>query len=112
MCRGRLPAAIRPEPEGPTTGRRPVPNAAIVVFSPQVQSKSRAMANKSQYVVPRGDKWAVRKEGSIKVTRRFDAISAARVIARKQRADLVIFGWDGRIRERELYGNDSLRQHG
>ena len=74
------------------------------------------MANKSQYVVPRGDKWAVRKEGSIKVTRRFDtqreAVSAARVIARKQRADIVIFGWDGCIRERELYGNDSLRQHG
>ena len=74
------------------------------------------MATRSQHVVPRGDKWAVCKEGSIKVTRRFDtqreAISAARVIARKQRADVFIFGPDGRIRERELYGNGSFPPRG
>ena len=30
------------------------------------------MAARSQHVVPRGDKWAVRKAGAEKVTRRFN----------------------------------------
>ena len=67
----------------------------------------RAIATRSQYVVPRGDKWAVRKEGTTKATRRFDtqreAIEVARRYARNQGTDLFIFGRDGRIRKRERY---------
>lgn len=67
------------------------------------------MAAKSQYVVPRGKKWAVRKAGAERVTRHFDtqqeALEAARRIARNQGSDVFIFGQDGRIRGRDPHGN-------
>ena len=62
------------------------------------------MAGKGQHVVPRDGKWAVRKGGAVRVTRRYDtqreAIDAAREIARKQRTEVFVHGQDGRIRER------------
>lgn len=68
------------------------------------------MPPKNQHVVPRGDKWAVRKSGSVRVTRSFDtqkeAIKAARDIARNQGSEVYIHGRDGRIRDRNSYGND------
>lgn len=66
------------------------------------------MPPKGQHVVPRGDKWAVRKSGSERVTRHFntqkEAIYVARKIARNQRGELYIHGRDGRIRNRNSYG--------
>lgn len=63
------------------------------------------MRARSQHVVPRGDKWAVRKAGAKRVTRRFntqqEAIEAARGIAQKQEGEVVIFGQDGRVRGRD-----------
>ncbi len=74
------------------------------------------MNRKSQNVVPRDDKWAVRKTGSDRVTRKFDtkeeAIEVAREFARNQKTDLNIFGRDGWIRERISYENDSLPSPG
>lgn len=74
------------------------------------------MNRNSQNVVPRDDKWAVRKTGSDRVTRKFDtkeeAIEVAREFARNQKADLNIFGRDGWIRERISYENDSLPSPG
>ena len=74
------------------------------------------MAARSQHVVPRGDKWAVRKAGAEKVTRRFDtqreAIEAARGIARNQGGEVFIHGRDGRIRQRDSHGNDPLPPRG
>ena len=68
----------------------------------------------SQHVVSRGGKWAVRKGGSDKATRRFDtqreAIAAARDLARKQRTVLYIHGEDGRIRERDSFEDDPFPQ--
>jgi len=65
---------------------------------------------KSQHVVPRGGKWAVRKAGAGKVTRHFttqkEAIEAARGIARNQGSEVFIHGRDGRIRQRDSYGKD------
>ena len=67
------------------------------------------MAANSQYVVPRGKRWAVRKSGAERVTRHFDtrqeALEAARRIARNQGGDVYIFGQDGRIRGRDSQVN-------
>ena len=74
------------------------------------------MATRNQHVVPRGNKWAVRKAGAEKVTRRFDtqqeAIEVARGIARNQGGEVFIHGRDGRIRERDSYGNDPFPPRG
>lgn len=67
------------------------------------------MAVSSQYVVPRGKRWAVRKSGAERVTRHFDtqqeALEAARRIARNQGGDVYIFGRDGCIRGRDSQVN-------
>lgn len=64
----------------------------------------------AQHVVPRDGCWAVRRGGSGRVTRRYgsqrEAIEAARKLARKQRTELYIHGEDGRIRQRDSYGED------
>jgi hypothetical protein len=62
------------------------------------------------HVVPRNEGWVVRKEGSTRATSvhltQRDAVDAGRKIARQDNAELVIHGRDGRIRERDSYGND------
>ena len=74
------------------------------------------MSRKSQHVVPRDGKWAVRRAGADRVSRKFDtqreAIEAARDIARNQGTELYIHGQDGRIRERDSYGKDSFPPKG
>ena len=74
------------------------------------------MPGKSQHVVPRDGKWAVRRAGADRVSRKFDtqreAIEAARDIARNQGTELYIYGQDGRIRERNSYGKDSFPPKG
>ena len=66
--------------------------------------------------MPRDSKWAVRRTGSDRVTRRFDtqreAIDAARELARKQGTEVFIHGRDGRIRERDTYGADPFPPKG
>ena len=68
------------------------------------------MAKKNQHVVPHSGEWAVRGEGNKRVTRvthtQQEAIDLARQIARNQRAEIVIHRQDGRIRDRDSYGND------
>ena len=74
------------------------------------------MPRKGQHVVPRDGKWAVRRAGADRATRRFDtqneAIKAARDIARRQGTELYIHGKDGRIRKRDSYGKDSFPPKG
>ena len=80
----------------------------MVQFFSQYPGVRRVTA-KSQYVVPRGNRWAVRKAGAERVTRHFDtqqeALEAARRIARNQGSDVYIFGRDGLIRGRDSYGD-------
>lgn len=68
------------------------------------------MPKKTQHVVPKDGKWAVRGGGSPRATKTFDtqraAIEKARGIAQNQRAELVIHGRDGKIREKRSYGGD------
>lgn len=67
---------------------------------------------KSQHVVPHKDGWGVRGEGNERVTSVHDtqaeAIEAAREIAKNQGSELVIHRADGRIRDRDSYGNDPM----
>lgn len=68
------------------------------------------MARKGQHVVPNGDKWSVRRSGSSKASGTYStqeqAISRAKEIAKNQSTELYIHGRNGRIRERNSYGND------
>jgi uncharacterized protein YdaT len=68
------------------------------------------MAKKNQHVVPLGNGWAVKGEGSSKFTviteTQKDAITVAREIAKSNKSELVIHGKDGKIRDKDSYSND------
>ena len=68
------------------------------------------MAKRNQHVVPLGNGWAVKREGSKRFTviteRQKDAITVAREIARNNKTEIVIHGRDGKIRDKDSYGND------
>lgn len=68
------------------------------------------MEKKNQHVVPLGNGWAVKREGSSRFTiiteTQKDAIAVARGIAKNNKSELIIHGKDGKIRDRDSYGND------
>ncbi|MFD1697382.1 DUF2188 domain-containing protein [Roseibium aestuarii] len=74
------------------------------------------MAGKNQHVVRREDGWAVLGAGNSRDTARYDtqaeAIDRATEIARNQQSEVLIHGRDGRIRERNSYGNDPFPPRG
>jgi len=59
------------------------------------------VSEKTQHVVPYGEKWAVKSEGSQRVTSIFSskrlAIDAAREIARREGVDYLVHGRHGQI---------------
>lgn len=66
---------------------------------------------KNQHVTHRHDgNWQVKGAGNSKATVRTstqkEAIKIATNIARNQKSELVVHGLDGRIREKNSYGND------
>lgn len=65
---------------------------------------------KNQHVTPRDGRWQVKGAGNQVATKLFDtqyaAINYGRRIAINQGSELVIHGKDGRIREKNSYGND------
>lgn len=66
---------------------------------------------KEQHVVPNGKGgWDVKQAGAARASRHFDtqaeAISYGREVAKNQQAELFTHGRDGRIRQRDSYGND------
>jgi hypothetical protein len=65
---------------------------------------------KNQHIVPHGGGWAILGAGNEKVTRQFEtqreAIEHGRQIAINQQSELIIHNQEGRIRERNSYGND------
>jgi uncharacterized protein YdaT len=69
------------------------------------------MAKRNQHVVPLGNGWAVKKEGSNSFTvitdNQRDAIKVAREIAKTNKSELIVHGKDGKIREKNSYGEDS-----
>lgn len=67
-------------------------------------------SNQLIHVVPRGDEWAVMREGEKDPlsTHRTQAAAkdAGREIARDDDVEFMLHGTDGRIQERGSYGND------
>jgi len=70
------------------------------------------MAKRNQHVVPLGKGWAVKREGSSKYTaiteNKRDATTIARSIAKHNKSELVIHGKDGKIQDKDSYGNDPV----
>jgi hypothetical protein len=68
------------------------------------------MSKKNQHVVPHGDDWAVKGAGNSRTTSvhatQQEAINRGREIAQNQKSELLIHGENGRIREKNSYGND------
>lgn len=73
--------------------------------------------NKNQHVTPHKDGgWQVKGAGNSRATARTetqsDAIKIARDIAIKNKSEVVIHGQNGRIREKNSYGNDPFPPEG
>ena len=71
---------------------------------------------KNQHIVPQGDKWAVKSEGSKRASSLHDtqkeAIARGREVSRNQKTELFIHGRDGKIRERDSHGKDPYPPNG
>ena len=72
---------------------------------------------KNQHVVPHEGGWAVRGAGneratSVHETGRAAAIEAARGSAQNQHSELLIYGRNGQIRERDSFGGDPFPPRG
>lgn len=69
------------------------------------------MTKKNVHVVSAQDGWGVKIEGNEKNSKNFDtqkeAINYGRERAKENSAELLIHGEDGKIREKNSYGNDS-----
>lgn len=65
---------------------------------------------KNQHVVPHKDGWAVIGENNSRRTKitatKKDAVDRAREIAKNQKTELVIHNRDGKISDKDSYGND------
>ena len=68
------------------------------------------MPKKNVHVVKHDDGWAVKKEGNERATSvhrtQQQAIEVGRESAKTERSELVIHGRDGRIRDKDSFGND------
>jgi len=68
------------------------------------------MTKKNQHVVPTENGWGIRGEGNSRLTKisstKAEAVEIARDIAKNQSAELFIHGKDGKIQDRDSYGND------
>ena len=67
-------------------------------------------------MVPREGEWIVEREGATRASSRHrtqaEADERARAVARREQAELIVHGRDGKIRHRESYGNDPSRSRG
>lgn len=72
--------------------------------------------NKHQHVVPRGDGWAVVGEGNERASKVTDtqreAIEHAKSVASNSNGDVIIHNREGKICERNSYGNDPASRKG
>lgn len=68
------------------------------------------MPNPQIHVIPDGDRWAVIRDGVDRPLsthpRQEEAVAAGRQRAREDETEFVLHGADGKIREKDSYGND------
>lgn len=67
------------------------------------------MSKKNIHVVPSGNKWAVKPEGSTPISTHLTqgaAEEAGRRAAKQNESELVIHRPNGQIRDKDSYGND------
>jgi len=68
------------------------------------------------HVVPNGSEWAVTHGGGTGPEQTFptqaEAERAGREMARAEHTEFILHGQDGKIRERDSYGNDPRRTKG
>ncbi|MDI6854332.1 MAG: DUF2188 domain-containing protein [Deltaproteobacteria bacterium] len=68
------------------------------------------MAKDNYHVVPKGNKWAVKREGAKRADSLHDtqkeAADRAKELAKKNHGESVIHRPDGRIRDKDSYGPD------
>lgn len=73
------------------------------------------MSKKNQHVTRHAQGWQVKGAGNQKATTvtstQKEAISIAREIAQNQKSEVVIHRADGRIRDKDSYGNDPCPPH-
>lgn len=74
-----------------------------------LKERTRTISKKGIHVVPHEGGWAVKREGAIRASsvhdRKADALESARDLSRKNRVEVVIHGKDGKIQDRDSYGN-------
>lgn len=74
------------------------------------------MTKKNHHVVTHNNQWAVRREGSDRVSGTYrtqeEAINAGREISRNQHTELIIHRPNGQIRERDSHGHDPVPPKG
>lgn len=72
--------------------------------------------SKNVHIVPHSDGWAVKIEGNDRATSvhrtQEQAIDAGRERARRDETEILIHGENGRIRDRDSYGNDTFPPKG
>ena len=72
--------------------------------------------NNHIHVVPHGDQWAWRREGSQRVSgitpTQSDAIDRARPVSQREGGELFIHRPNGQIRDRDSHGNDPRTSKG
>lgn len=65
---------------------------------------------KNQYIVPTQGGWGVKGEGNSKLTaktdNKTDALKIGKEIAKNQQSELIILGKNGKIQNKNSYGND------
>ena len=73
------------------------------------------MSKKNQYVVPTQGGWGVRSESSdrltVKTETKSEAVKIGTNIAKNQHSELTILGKDGKIQNKNSFGNDPVPPH-
>lgn len=71
-------------------------------------------SKKNQHVIPANEKWAVKGESNSRRTKitktKKEAVKRARQIAKNKKSELVIHNRDGKISDKDSYGNDHIPQ--